>query len=201
MTDLLTTTPAPRPRSHHARRGVAILAAVLLISAAVGFTRWRTSLDMVAVFAPTATGPVHVGQTYYIDSGLAPLPEGATDGPGTVTVTLDRVSAGGTLLTTTPGTGSFTGIPIEAVLCVRRPGSNGIGVTAAADLAAACASVRPLALPQTLALGFDSNQVMYKVPITTIGTYQDFGMTVDYHDGIRTGTIHATADTTLVATR
>ena len=65
-------------------------------------------------------------------------------------------------MTTTPGT--FTGIPIEAVLCVRRPGSNGIGVTAAADVAAACSSVRPLAFPETLALGFDTNQVMYKSP-------------------------------------
>jgi hypothetical protein len=68
-------------------------------------------------------------------------------------------------------------------------------------LSAACSSVRPLALPETLALGVDTNQVMYKVPITTIGTYKDFGMALDYHQGIRTGTIRATAETSLVAKR
>jgi hypothetical protein len=198
MTDLLTPTPTSPLRSHRARRGAVILAIVLVI---VGFVRWRSSLDIVAAFAPTATGPVQVGQTYYIDAGLGPIPDGSSDGPGSVTVTLDRVGAGATLLTTTPGTGTFTEIPIEAVLCVRRPGSNGIGVTASADLTVACSSVRALALPETLALGFDTNQLMYKVPITTIGTYENFGMTVDYHQGIRTGTIRATAGTSLVAKR
>lgn len=201
MTDLLTPTPASSPRSHRARRGVVILAVVLLIAVVIGLTHWRTSLDTVAAFGPTATGPVQVGQTYYIDAGLGPVPDGTSGGPGSVTVTLDNVGAGATLLTTTPGSGTFTGIPIEAVLCVRRPGSNGIGVTAAADLTAVCSSVRPLALPETLALGFDTNQVMFKVPITTTGTYKDFGMTVEYHQGIRTGSIRATADTVLVANR
>ena len=147
------------------------------------------------------TVPVQVGQTYYVDAGLGPVPDGSGDGPGSVTVTLDRVSAGGTLLTTTPGTATFTGIQVEAVLCVRSSGSDGIGVTANADLAASCVSVRPLALPETLALGFNTNQVMYKVPITTVGTYQEFGMIVDYHQGIRTGTLRAASGTSLLAKR
>jgi len=176
-----------------------ILAVAILVAAIVGFMRWRSSLDGVVALGPAAIVPVQVGQTYYVDAGLGPVPDGSSDGPGSVTVTLDQVNAGATLLTTTPGTPTFTGIPIEAVLCVRRPGINGTNVTAAADLPAACSSVRPLALPETLALGSDTNQVMYKVPITTIGTYKDFGMTVDYHDGIRTGTIRATADTSLLA--
>lgn len=201
VTDLQTPAPASPPGSRRNRRGVVILAVALLILAVVGFVRWRTSLDIVAAFAPTATGPVQVGQTYYIDAGLGPVPDGAGDGPASVTVTLDKVGAGATLVTTTRGTATFTVIPIEAVLCVRRPGSDGIGVTAAADATAACSSVRPLALPETLALGFETNQVMYRVPITTVGTYKDFGMTVDYHQGIRTGTLRAVADTSLVATR
>ena len=132
----------------------------------------------------------------------APEPEhdGAADGPVTVTVTLDRVGAAATLLTTWPGGANFTSTPIDAVLCVRRPGSNGIGVSPATGLNGSCSSVRPISFPETLALGFETNQILYKVPITMPGTYKGFGMVVAYHLGTRTGTLRETADTSLIAT-
>jgi len=163
--------------------------------------RWRSSLDIVRAVAPTATVPVHVGQTYYIDAGLGPVSNGSSEGPVSVTVTLDRISAGATLLTTGPGSANYTSMPIDAVLCVRRPGSDGIGVSPATDLTASCSSVRPITYPETLALGFETNQILYKVPITTVGTYEGFGMGVGYHLGIRTGTLRAIADTNLIATK
>ena len=200
MTDVLTSTSA-QTRSHRARPGAMMLAIVVLVGATAGFVRWRSSLDIVTAYGPTVTVPVQVGQTYYVDAGLGPSPADSNDAPSSVTVTIDRADAGADLLTTTATSGAITGIPVEAVLCVRRPGSNGIGVTAEADLTASCSSVRPLVLPETLALGLETNQVMYKVPITAVGTYQGFGMTVDYHQGIRTGALRATADTSLIASK
>jgi hypothetical protein len=179
---------------------VAILVVVVLLVALVGFLRWRSSLDVLTSATGTVTGPAQVGQTYYIDAGLVPPSDG--NGPGSVTVTLDRVAAGATVYTRTASSATSTGFPVDVVVCARRAGSAAVGVdNLQSDLEASCTSVRPLVLPETLDLGFDTNQLLYKVPVTEAGTYQDFGMDVDYHQGIRSGSLRALADVTLTAAK
>lgn len=53
-----------------------ILAVAILVAAIVGFMRWRSSLDGVVALGPAAIVPVQVGQTYYVDAGLGPVPTG-----------------------------------------------------------------------------------------------------------------------------
>jgi hypothetical protein len=178
---------------------VAILVIVVLLVALVGFLRWRSSLDVLTSATGTVTGPAKVGQTYYIDAGLVPLSDGS--GPGSATVTLDRVVAGATAYTTAAGTATSTGFSVDVVVCSRRAGTGAIGVASTGDLDASCSSVRPLAVPETLDLGFETNQLLYKVPVTQVGTYQDFGMDVDYHVGVRTASLRATSDVTLIAVK
>jgi hypothetical protein len=178
---------------------------VAVVVVAVGLTlvlqHWRTSLDVVQVWGQSAVGPVDVGQTYYVDAGLGPVTDGSDDPPPSVAVTIDAVTAGADLLVTTPGTGTFTGTPLATVVCLRKPRTDGVGIATADQLAASCSMVRPISAGETLDLGFTTVQVLYVVPITEPGTYQGFGIQVDYHQGLRQGTVRGAADLRLTATR
>lgn len=207
VTDLLTPTPDTRRNARRGRRGLQVTAVVVLLLVAVGFMRWRSSLNVVSanavsVYGQSGSAPIHVGETYYIDAGLGPVPDG-TDSPApSVRVTLDAVSAGAELWTTEATSGTtITGIEVATVICLRKPNSVGVGIALPADLAASCSAVRPLALPETLDLGFTTTQVLYKVAVATPGTYKAFGISVEYHQGVQHGAVRGSTDLTLTATR
>jgi hypothetical protein len=178
---------------------------VVVVASAVGLIlvvqHGRTSLDVVQVWGQSAVGPVDVGQTYYVDAGLGRVADGSHDPPPSVAVSVDSVSAGADFHVTTPGTGTFTGTPLATVVCLRKPRTDGVGIATADQLAASCSMVRPITPGETLDLGFTTAQVLYVVPVTAAGTYQHFGIQVDYHQGQRQGTVRGTADLRLTAAR
>ena len=202
VTDLLTPT-APAPRVNNRRR-TRTLVAVLIIAVGAGLfagARWRSSLDALSGFGPDGTVPARVGDTFYVDAGLGPVPDAAGNVPAAITVTIDSFTAGGTLKTTTATSGTFTDVTFAPYVCVRNSSNVGIGVSPASELAASCSSVTPLVLPATLNLGFTTTQVIYKVSVAKVGTYQVAGSVLDYHSGFRQGTLRAPAQLDIVATR
>ena len=202
MTDAQTPTAAVPVAPHRRRPAILVVGAVVVaVVGIVGLHRWQSSLDVLAGVGPTVSGPAEVGHTYYVDAGLGPVADGSGDVAPSVTVTLDTFSAAGLLDSRTATSETIASVPLDAVVCVRNGSNNGIGVAEESDLSASCSSVQPLTLPATLDLGFDSTQVLYRVRVTTPGTYKVDGALVEYHQGMRRGTLRLTAQATLVAVR
>ena len=204
MSALLTPEAAASPRARRSRNALVVLVVLVVATVAVGLLagaqRWRTGLDVVAVQGQDVAAPVEVGPTYYVDAGVGPVADDPQNPPQSVTVAVDSVSAGADLLTTNvAGSSQFTGIDLATVVCIRKPGSSGVGIAVAADLAASCSSVRPIRAGETLDLGFETAQILYVVPVAARGTYQSFGIALDYHLGLRQGSVRGSASTKLVA--
>lgn len=202
MTELLTPT-ARAPRVDNRGRAWTVVAFLILV-VGVGVlagARWRSSLDSLAGYGQDGTMPARVGDTLYVDAGLGPVPDAAGNAPASVTVTIDSLTATGTLKTKTAISQDFTEITLAPYVCVRNGNNVGIGVSPASQLAASCSSVEPLVLPATLNLGFTTTQVIYQVRVAAAGTYQIAGSVVDYHSGLRQGTVRAPAQLDIVATR
>jgi hypothetical protein len=186
------------------RRRTRTLVAVLIIAAGAGVfagARWRSSLDSLSGFGPDGTVPARVGDTFYVDAGLGPVPDSAGNVPASVTVTIDSFTAGGTLKTTTATSEDFAEVTFAPYVCLRNSNNVGIGVSPASELDASCSSVTPLVLPATLNLGFTTTQVIYKVSVAAVGTYQVAGSVVEYHSGLRHGTLRAPAQLDIIAAR
>jgi hypothetical protein len=194
MSQVMEPAAPVRERTASRRGGIVALVAVVVVTAlGVAGWHWTTSLDTLSGLGVTGQGPVKIGQTHYLDAGLGPV---APD-LGSVEVTVDSVTASATVRFTTPaGEDSLTS-PIEAVVCVRKPGTSSVGVATAADLASFCSSVHSLSLPESLDLGFETTQVLYVVPVVHPGEYGGFQMDVAYHQGVRHGTAQATTDMVL----
>jgi hypothetical protein len=166
-----------------------------LCIALLGFLGWLNALDVVEVDGDTLSAVAPVGQSYYLDTGVRPVQQSGSVAPASVGVTVNAVSARADRKTTD---GTVSRVPLVTVLCIRRPGTPPVNSGTAAQLAAACSSVRPLVTPEFVDLGPAVAQLLYEVPGTVSATYTQAQISMDYSQGIRRATATGLARYTLV---